>query len=209
MMSGCEAPTAQQLGPLNMEAPEVRAQPANCAYYNAVNAEGEIEPRIPVNLAVTVRMQSPARFAGNAGWFSRVARSRDANTGGVQIGNGDMLPAIEFRPVPVAQLNPEGLSYANDEYAHESGNGSVHFGADSEYVGSPPTFESCPANPAPIPDEECSATNPCQSPVEPRPSPFPGLPTTPRTPGPSPFPLPQQDGEVMPVSTSGVIAARE
>ncbi len=133
MIAGCEAPSAQQLGPLNLDAPAVQAQPANCAYYNAVNAEGRPEPRIPVNLAATVRMQSPARFAGNAGWFSRVARSRDANTGGAQLGNGDMLPSVEFRPVPVAQLNPNGLTFANDADARLAGDGALSFGSNTDW----------------------------------------------------------------------------
>ena len=114
-----------------------------------------------------------------------------------------MLPAVDFHPVPVAQLNPGGLGYADDTYAHESGNGSVHFGSDTVYTGAPPTLGSCPATPT-IPDEECSLTVICQSPADPNPNPFPGLPTTPRTPRPNPFPLPEQDG-TMPVSTSDLV----
>jgi hypothetical protein len=180
MMAGCETPAPQRLGALNLGTPTVETpQPANCAYYNARNAQGEVEPRIPVNLAVTVRMQSPARFAGNAGWFARVARARDPNTSGPQLGNGDMLPAVDFRPVPVTQLNPNGQAYASDTYAYEAGNGSAHFGGDAnwEYVGDPGAstggpLGSCPANPE-IPPEECNPfTNPCQSPANPSPNPI-------------------------------------
>ena len=217
MMAGCETSEPQQLGPLSLGETPVDPQPANCAYYNAVNADGDPEPRIPVNLAVTVRMQSPARFAGNAGWFTRVARARDANTSGVQLGNGDMLPAVDFHPVPVAQLNPNALSYADDRYAHESGEGSVHFGSNAnwdrlpiqgtEYLGDPETGEGGSCTGTLIPDEECSQTNPCRSPANPNPSPFPGIPTIPRPrPQPTPFPTPEQDGDTMPVSTTDVAA---
>jgi hypothetical protein len=134
MLDGCEAMEEQQISSLNLGTPgAVRARPNNCAFYNARNTDGDLEPRIPVNLAVTVRMQSPSRFAGNAGWFSRVARTRDANTGGVQLGNGDMLPSVGFAPIPVSQLNPNGLTAANDTYGRMSGDGSLAFGGNADW----------------------------------------------------------------------------
>ena len=132
MAAGCRANEEQRMGALNLGEAPVDARPASCAYYNARNARGEPEPRIPVNLAVTVRMQSPARFAGNQGWFARVNRERDANTSGLQLGNGDMMAATYFEPIPVAQLNPNGVAQANDTL-NRTGNGSVHFGADTDW----------------------------------------------------------------------------
>ena len=134
MAAGCSAAENQKLGVLNLDAPQVAAQAEKCAYYNAVGSDGRPEPRIPVNLAVTVRMQSPGRFAGNSGWFARVRRSRDANTGGVQLGNGEMYAASQFAPIPVSQLNPDGVTQAADQFDN-TGNGAEHFGSDTDWLG--------------------------------------------------------------------------
>ncbi len=176
MSAGCRANEAQRLGALNLGEAPLAPQPANCVYYNAVDERGRAAPRIPVNLSVTVRMQSPARFAGNGGWFARVNRGRDANTGGQQSGNGNMLDAATFAPIPVAQLNPNGVTQAQDQM-NQTGNGALHFGSDTEWLGapSPPGGGVCTAPPVLIPPEECSARNPCQSPVPPRTPIFPRI----------------------------------
>lgn len=132
MAAGCRANAEQRLGALNLGATTVNARPDNCAYYNAVDARGRASPRIPVNLSVTVRMQSPARFAGNGGWFARVNRDRGANTGGTQFGNGAMLAATQFDPVPVSQLNPMGVTLANDT-RDGLGNNVLAFGSDTDW----------------------------------------------------------------------------
>ncbi len=133
MSAGCRANEPQRLGALNLGEAAVDPQPENCVYYNAVNERGEAEPRIPVNLAVTVRMQSPARFAGNQGWFARVDREREANTSGSQLGNGDMMAATHFEPVPVAQLNPNGVTHANDAM-DGMGDGVLSFGSNTDWT---------------------------------------------------------------------------
>jgi hypothetical protein len=158
MAAGCRANEEQRIGTLNLGAAEVvNAQPANCAYYNAVDAEGRPSPRIPVNLSVTVRMQSPARFAGNAGWFARVNRNRDANTAGQQLGNGEVLAAAQFEPVPVSQLNPNGVTYANDTVARLSGDGSLNFGANTDWSARPATPPGSGTGPGGIlPPPECT-----------------------------------------------------
>jgi hypothetical protein len=132
MAAGCRANEQQRLGALNLGDTTVNAQPDNCAFYNAVDAQGRAAPRIPVNLSVTVRMQSPARFAGNGGWFARVNRDRDANTGGAQYGNGDMVAATQFEPVPVSQLNPMGVTLASDTM-DGLGNNVLAFGSDTDW----------------------------------------------------------------------------
>jgi len=132
MAAGCSAAEDQHLGPVNLDAPQVSAQADKCAYYNARDLNGNPAPRIPVSLAVTVRMQSPARFAGNSGWFARVNRGRDANTSGPQLGNGEMYAASQFAPIPVSQLNPDGVTQAADNFDN-TGNGSTYIGSDSNW----------------------------------------------------------------------------
>jgi hypothetical protein len=113
---------------LNLGTPTTTgADPTACAAYNAVDTEGNPDPRIPVSLAVTVRMQSPARSAGNQGWFEVVNRSRSANTSGVQLGNGTVDPASDFAPIPVAQLNPNGVTQSADTM-DKTGVGSTDIG---------------------------------------------------------------------------------
>jgi hypothetical protein len=76
-----------------------------CAAYNAVDEQSNPEPRIPVSLGLTVRMQStPRSFDGN-GLLTVASRSLDANEG-VALGNGAVDAATHFAPIPVAQLNP-------------------------------------------------------------------------------------------------------
>jgi hypothetical protein len=166
MAAGCEAAAKQQLGALHLDAPQVRAQADKCAYYNAVGINGQPEPRIPVDLAVTVRMQTPARFAGNAGWFARVPRGRDANTGGVQLGNGEMYAASQFAPIPVSQLNPNGVTEAQDQ-ADNTGNGAENFGSDSDWLGDGGTGGTCSGGPVPPPTSQpctfCSPAPPCSN----------------------------------------------
>jgi hypothetical protein len=176
MAAGCRANEEQRLGMLKLGDAPVDPQPENCVFYDAVDAEGRAAPRIPVNLSVTVRMQSPSRFAGNGTWFARVNRDRDANAG-QQLGNGEMLDAGDFMPMPVAQLNPMGVAVGQDRY-NQTGNGAIHFGSDTEWLGAPqpPTGGFCPSPTTPIPPEECNPiTNPCQSPVPPRRPTFPGI----------------------------------
>jgi hypothetical protein len=80
-----------------------------------------------VSLAITVRMQTPARAAGNQGWFDVVARSRDANTSGVRLGNGTVSAASEFAPLPVSQINPNGVTVGADTQ-NRTGAGSTQIG---------------------------------------------------------------------------------
>jgi hypothetical protein len=139
MAAGCAAPTNQRLGPLNLGTPAVNgADPTACAAYDAVDTSGNPDPRVPVSLAVTVRMQSPARSAGNQGWFDVVARSRNANTSGVQLGNGTVDPASQFAPIPVAQLNPNGVTQSADTM-NQTGVGSTYIGDPnaSDTLGDP------------------------------------------------------------------------
>jgi hypothetical protein len=139
MAAGCKASSAQKFGLLNMGTPAVGgADPSACAAYNAVDASGNPDPRIPVSLAVTVRMQSPARSASNQGWFQVVARNRDANTSGVRLGNGSVDDASEFAPIPVAQLNPNGVPLGADTQ-NRTGAGSTEIGDpnQTETLGDP------------------------------------------------------------------------
>jgi hypothetical protein len=138
MAAGCQAPGKQQVGELNLGTPSVNAaDPTACAAYNAVDSSGNPDPRLPVSLAVTVRMQSPARAAGNQSWFDVMARSRDANTSGVKLGNGTVDPASEFAPLPVAQLNPNGVTQSADTQ-NKTGVGSTLIG-DQNAGTLPPT----------------------------------------------------------------------
>jgi hypothetical protein len=128
MAAGCQTPSKQQVGALNLGTPALgTADPTACAAYNAVDTSGHPDPRIPVSLAVTVRMQTPARVAGNSAWFDVVARSRGANTSGVKLGNGTVDPASQFAPLPVAQLNPNGTTLSADTQ-NKTGAGSSLIG---------------------------------------------------------------------------------
>jgi hypothetical protein len=76
-------------------------------------------------------MQStPRSFDGN-GWFTVASRSHDANEG-VALGNGNVDAATHFAPIPVAQLNPSGVTAANDQL-NGTGNGSLRFGGDADW----------------------------------------------------------------------------
>lgn len=131
MAAGCQAPEAQRAGALNLGTPAVeRANPPSCAHYLARDANGNPEPRIPVNLSVTVRMQSPARFAGNNAWFTVASRSQSANTSGRQLGLGNVDAASQFQPIPVSTLNPNGLKLADDRLAALRGDGSLRVGSN-------------------------------------------------------------------------------
>lgn len=155
MAAGCTAAKDQKLGPVNLDAPQVSAQADKCAYYNARDLNGNPAPRIPVSLAVTVRMQSPARFAGNSGWFARVNRGRDANTSGPQLGNGEMYAASQFTAIPVSTLNPNGVTQTADNFDN-TGNGAEHVGADSnwERLGADPVIK-CTGQPVPPQSSPC------------------------------------------------------
>jgi hypothetical protein len=133
MYYGCQAPASQAIGPLNLGTPAAGTPDAlACAALNAVDTSGNREPRIPVSLAITVRMQSPARMAGGAGWYNVVARNSSANTSGAQLGNGTVDAASEFAPIPVAQLNPNGVTQSQDSQATAAGNpNGLNFGYET------------------------------------------------------------------------------
>jgi hypothetical protein len=133
MYYGCTAPTSQQIGPLNLGTPASGTfDTLACTALNARDASGNAEPRLPVSLAITVRMQSPARVAGGAGWYNAVPRSRSANTSGPQLGNGTVDAASEFAPIPVAQLNPNGVTQSQDTQAASAGNpNGLNFGYET------------------------------------------------------------------------------
>jgi hypothetical protein len=133
MYYGCQAPASQRIGPLNLGTPAAGTfDQVACAALNARDIAGNPEPRIPVSLAITVRMQSPARVAGGAGWYNVVARNRSANTSGPQLGNGTVDAASEFAPIPVAQLNPNGVTQSQDTQAMHAGDpNGLNFGYET------------------------------------------------------------------------------
>jgi TadE-like protein len=148
MAAGCAAPTAQRVGMLNLGTPTVSGANASaCAAYNAVDASGNPDPRIPMSLAVTVRMQTPARSASNQGWFQVTARGRDANTSGTRLGNGTVDDASQFAPIPVAQLNPNGVTLSADTQ-NRTGVGSTEIGDpnQTETLGDPGPPITCTGN---------------------------------------------------------------
>jgi hypothetical protein len=141
--AGCRAPERQQVGALNLGTPALEgANAARCAHYLARDARGNPAPRFPVNLAVTVRMQTPARNANSGnGWYSVASRTQSANTSGPSLGNGTVYAASQFNPIPVSTLNPMGLTLANDTYATRRGDGSTALGFNRTSGG--PQY--CPA----------------------------------------------------------------
>ncbi len=148
MMKGCSALTDQRLGVIDLGKPTVTgADPTACAAYNAVDASGNPDPRIPVSIAITVRMQTPARSANNSGWYDVVARSRNANTSGAQLGNGTVDPASDFAPLPVSQINPNGVTLANDTQ-NKTGVGSTEIGDPNsgDTLGDPGPPITCTGN---------------------------------------------------------------
>jgi hypothetical protein len=139
MAKGCRTPEAQRVGALNLGTPQVVVgNPAECAHYLARDERGNWAPRMPVNLSVTVRMQTPARFPGNQAWFTVASRSQDANTSGRQLGLGDVDAASRFAPIPVATLNPTGVTAANDSRSRLRGDGATFLGYQRTRPSGPP-----------------------------------------------------------------------
>lgn len=84
-VDGCDAPAAKQVGLIDLGTPAVAARPWACAFYQALDDNGRLLPRLPVRVFATVRMQSPARYANGAS-------HRDAAFAGESLGVGDLNP---------------------------------------------------------------------------------------------------------------------
>jgi hypothetical protein len=151
--AGCRAPENVQVGALNLGDTVLEsAQPAKCAHYLARDARGNPAPRFPVNLAVTVRMQTPARNANSSGgWYTVAGRTQSANTSGPTLGNGTVWDASRFAPVPVATLNPRGLAIGSDEWSRRRGDGSTALGFNRTLTYEPPPFCESPVTTEPPP----------------------------------------------------------
>jgi hypothetical protein len=66
---GCGRSGARRYGALGLDAPSrsFAPRPWACAFYGLQDRAAPWQPRIPVRLSATIRMQSPARAAGAAG----------------------------------------------------------------------------------------------------------------------------------------------
>jgi len=84
------------------------SSPWRCAFYQGADAQGRMRPRWPIKVAATVRMQSPARQAGEE------SSASDAASFGPTLGAGIVDPSSGFDPIPVAELNPDGASATED-----------------------------------------------------------------------------------------------
>jgi hypothetical protein len=62
----------------------------------------------------------------------------------VQLANGNLDSASQFAPLPVAQLNPNGVTLANDTL-NRTGAGSTHIGDPNmtETLGAPSPPSVC------------------------------------------------------------------
>lgn len=141
MAAGCKTAEEIRVGALALGTPTVAAQPADCFFYDAVDLNGRPEPRLPISIEVTMRMQSPLRTAGNGSSSIISANTKSANTTGPSLGNGTVDAASEFAPVAVATLNPNGLKYADDKIGNPSlvndakgfGGGNLVFGTTNDW----------------------------------------------------------------------------
>jgi hypothetical protein len=79
-----------------------------CAFYQGSDTQGRMQARWPIKLAATIRMQSPARQAGQE------STAIEAAWRGASLGAGVVDPSSSFAPVPVAELNPHAASPSED-----------------------------------------------------------------------------------------------
>jgi hypothetical protein len=79
-----------------------------CAHYDARGEGGEPRPRWPVRVSAIARMQSPARDEDAAP--ARAAQPLR----GPSPGNGTVDPDAEFAPVPIDDVNPDGVGPTED-----------------------------------------------------------------------------------------------
>lgn len=121
--SGTLAPL--RLGAVALGTPAVSASPRAwaCAHYNAVGDTGRPQPRWPVRVSATVRMQSPARDADSA-----PALETGANPGPV-LGPGQVDREETFRPIAPGRQNPGGASPTQDG-SHDRAPGFLKLGGD-------------------------------------------------------------------------------
>jgi TadE-like protein len=66
IIDGCQKPGARHLGLIDLGTPVPTPRTWTCPFYDALDEVGRQSPRWPVKLSATVRMQSPARSAGEA-----------------------------------------------------------------------------------------------------------------------------------------------
>jgi Flp pilus assembly protein TadG len=173
MMAGCPStlPKAIKVGTTDFGTPvlDATARLDDCFFY--------AKDRLPVTVTTTVRMQSPLRVAGNGSSSIITARVNNANTAGVQLGNGTVDAASNFAPIAVATLNPTGVKLADDTaYAKyiaskaQKGDGSLDFGSNTDWTrdpSGPGGGSAClPANPP----GGASGPGPTPAPVPPGPS---------------------------------------
>ena len=195
MAAGCKPAKEIKVGALSFGTPTVAAQPADCAFYDAA------EPRFPVSIEVTMRMQSPLRTAGNGqanlGGVSIIsANTKSANTTGPSLGNGTVDTASNFAPVAVATLNPGGLKYADDKAGNPSltndnkgfGGGDISIGTTNDF-----TRKGSEDSPLGVTPTQCKPETPIKPPsfIPPNENEPPKFTPIPQEPKPSPFPVPR------------------
>ncbi len=134
MIAGCSAAKAIKVGSLDLGTPVAAssAAPAECLFYQAVDLNGKPEPRLPVSIEVTTRMQSALRTAGNGSSSIIGARTQSANTTGPALGNGTVDLASSFAPVAVSILNPNGVSFSSDTQKG-TGDGKTAIGSNADW----------------------------------------------------------------------------
>jgi TadE-like protein len=148
MIAGCATPGNISVGATNFGTPAAATNlaPSECFFYQARDPlTNAAEPRLPVSVEVTVRMQSPLRTAGNGSNSIIGARTATLNTTGPTLGNGTVAAASTFAPVAVATLNPNGVTYANDTQKG-TGDGKVGIGSNADYTQPGGTCSAPPAS---------------------------------------------------------------
>jgi hypothetical protein len=129
MIAGCQTASKIQAGPLDLGTPTVDANAEDCFFYNAVDINGRPEPRLPVRIEATARMQTPLRLAVNGSSSIIGSRVKSANTTGPAIGNGTVGTPVAL--VPVSTLNPNGVKFADDQQVG-TGKYAMKIGTDDD-----------------------------------------------------------------------------
>ena len=82
-IDGCDTSAARQVGLVDLGKPPVSSRPWTCAFYQALDDSGRGQPRLPVRVSVTLRMQSPARYANGAARRAVATRAVSMGAGNV------------------------------------------------------------------------------------------------------------------------------
>lgn len=126
IIDGCRPGAPRRVGLLDLGKPEVLGRAWPCPFYDAVDEGGRALPRIPIRLAATVRMQSPARYDNGARLTGPHAAAAPLGTGRFDAG---LAPIAAGEAPGLAPLRGEAGGGAADG---ASGPGFLQIGGARE-----------------------------------------------------------------------------